>query len=90
MSARMFAGVAVLGIAVFVGGGRATAQNQSGPPWAVAASAAGITLRWYPDDVGQAQAHAVANAHCAWTGRSAALAALEQDGSAEIGTYSCR
>ena len=37
----------------------------------------------------EAAAQAVAAAHCAATGRTAAFAALEQVGSVQYGTYRC-
>ena len=65
------------------------AESPPGPPWPEVASPDSITLRWYPDTVSEAQARAVAASQCAATGRIAGFAALEQDGSAEIGTYRC-
>ncbi len=78
---------ALLAIAVV---GAAHAQGLVGPPWPVVVAPNGITLRWYADNMPEAVARQVADAHCAPTGRPAALAALEMSGSAEIGTYVCR
>jgi hypothetical protein len=60
-----------------------------GPPWPEIASPGGITLRWYPDEVSEAEAQQVAAAHCAVADRNARMAALERDGSAEIARYRC-
>lgn len=68
----------------------AVAQSPPGPPWPEVVSPGGITLRWYPDDVSETAAQGAADMHCAATGRSAVLAALERDGSVEIGSYRCR
>ncbi|HTV87980.1 MAG TPA: hypothetical protein VME41_03095 [Stellaceae bacterium] len=68
----------------------ALAQSPPGPPWPEVVSPGGITLRWYPDDVSEATAQAVADMHCAAIGRTAVLAELEQDGSVQLGTYRCR
>lgn len=68
----------------------AMAAGPLGPPWPEVMSPDGITLRWYPDEVSEAEAHHAADAHCSAIGRSAVFAAVEQDGSAEIGTYRCR
>jgi hypothetical protein len=65
-------------------------QSPPGPPWAVVVSRDAITLRWYPDDTSQAEAQSVAEAHCMPTGRHAALAAIEQDGSVTVATWRCR
>jgi putative hemolysin len=64
------------------------------PPWTQSASADRIVLRWYPSDTDplstQAAAQAKADAHCAPTGRRAALVANEQSGSVQIATFECR
>ena len=64
------------------------------PPWTQSASADRIVLRWYPGDADplatQAAAQAKADAHCAPTGRRAALAATQMSGSVQIATYDCR
>lgn len=61
-----------------------------GPPWPVAVAPGAITLRWYTDTTSEAQAKQVADAHCARSGRPAALIRAEQSGSAEIATYRCQ
>lgn len=61
-----------------------------GPPWPVAVAPDAITLRWYTDTTSEAQAKQVADAHCAPTRRTAALARAEQSGSVEIATYRCQ
>jgi hypothetical protein len=60
-----------------------------GPPWTEAVSPSQITLRWYSDDLSEAAARQVADAHCGAIGSSAELAAAEQDGSVEIASYRC-
>ena len=87
MRARSLA-LATVSIMMFAG--TAWAQSPPGPPWLQAASPGGITLRWYTDDLPEAAARQVANAHCAATGRAAGIAAIELDGSAEIATYRCQ
>lgn len=77
-------------VAVSAAGAASAQTTLAGPPWALAASPNGITLRWYPDDTSEAAAHSVADAHCAATGLPASLAAIERDGSAEIASYRCR
>ncbi len=79
---RAAAAALLLGLAGCVG--------PAGPPWALAASPSEITLRWYPDDTSETEALEVADAHCAATGRSAGIAAAEEDGSAEVASYRCR
>ena len=68
----------------------AAAAAQAGPPWPIAMSRDAITLRWYADEVSENQAQQIAAAHCATTGRRAALGSLELNGSIEIGNYFCR
>lgn len=68
----------------------AMARYVPGPPWTEAASASGITLRWYPDETPEAAARQLADAYCAQLGGRAALTELEQDGSVQFGTYRCR
>jgi hypothetical protein len=60
-----------------------------GPPWTLAQSPDGITLRWYSDDTSIGEANNAAGRYCASMGKSAALGGLEQDGSASIGTFHC-
>ena len=67
----------------------ALAQNPPGLPWRIAVSPGAVALRWYPDELSEAQTRQTAAAHCAAIGRRAGFAALEQDGSAEIATYRC-
>jgi hypothetical protein len=86
MSARFVAPLLLLPLLAFPA---IAADSPPGPPWPVVISPDAITLRWYPDEVGEAQARAVASAHCAASGRAAGFGALEQDGSAELGTYRC-
>jgi hypothetical protein len=48
-----------------------------------------ITLRWWSDELADAQAHGVAGAYCTRLGKSAELGSIERDGSASIGHYRC-
>ena len=61
------------------------------PPW-IQSAADQITLRWYPSDIdaGQAAAQGKADAHCAQSGRRAALVAIQLSGSVQIATYACQ
>lgn len=59
------------------------------PPWTVARSADGITLRWYANDTSFNTASSAAGRYCASLGKSAALGGLERDGSASIGKFRC-
>jgi hypothetical protein len=86
MSARVLGAIILLPLLALP----ALAADLAGPPWPEIVSPAGITLRWYSDDTSEAAAHQVAAAHCAATWRSAALAGLELDGSAEVGSYRCQ
>jgi len=85
MSLRFAAAMLLLSLAVFP----AVAADAPGPPWPEVISPGSITLRWYPDEISEPQARAVAAAHCAAAGRQVGLGALGQDGSVEIGTYRC-
>ena len=64
------------------------------PPWIQSASVDQITLRWYPSDADpfatQATAQAKADAHCAQSGRRAALVTTQMSGSVQIATYACQ
>ena len=61
-------------------------------PWVQSASADRVILRWYPDTVapGVAAAQVKADAHCARTGRRAALVSTGISGSVQLATYECR
>jgi putative hemolysin len=61
----------------------------SGEPWTLARSSDHITLRWWSDDMADAQAAGTASAYCAQVGRSFETIAIERDGSASIGHYRC-
>jgi hypothetical protein len=61
-----------------------------GPPWTVSRSPDAIKLRWYSDETDIAAARALADLHCRSTGRTAALASDEQNGSIEIAEFHCR
>lgn len=59
------------------------------PPWTVSRSPGEITLRWWSDEVADAQAAGTAGAYCAQLGKAAETVGLERDGSASIGRYRC-
>ena len=61
----------------------------SGEPWTLSQSAHSITLRWWSDELADAQAASTAGAYCAQMGKGAQTVALERDGSASIGRYRC-
>ena len=61
-----------------------------GPPWTLSQSPAGISLRWYPDELPITAAEWVAQQHCRSWSKTAELSSDEQDGSAEIAKYNCR
>jgi hypothetical protein len=61
-----------------------------GPPWTLAQSPEGITLRWYPDTTPDAAADSIAQVHCQSWGKNAELISYDQDGSAELAKYRCR
>lgn len=79
-------GLAAAGAIVLV----ATLAACAGPPWTLARSPEAIALRWYPDELGATAAAQTAELHCRSSGKAAALAADDRDGSAEIATYRCR
>jgi hypothetical protein len=60
------------------------------PPWTVRQSPDAIMLRRYSDDTDIATAQTIADMHCRSTGRTAALASDEQNGSMEIAEFRCR
>jgi hypothetical protein len=60
------------------------------PPWTVRQSPDAIKLRWYSDETDIAAARTIADVHCRSTGRIAALASDEQNGSIEIAEFRCR
>jgi hypothetical protein len=60
-----------------------------GGPWTVALSSDHITLRWWADEVADAQAAGTAGAYCTQMGKAVETIAIERDGSASIGHYRC-
>lgn len=58
-------------------------------PWTLARSPSAITLRWWSDEVADAQAGAVAGAYCNRMGKAVRIGSVERDGSASIGRYRC-
>ena len=58
-------------------------------PWTLSQSPNEITLRWWNDEVADAQANGVASSYCGQMGKPARLSSIEQDGSASIGRYRC-
>jgi hypothetical protein len=61
----------------------------SGEPWTLARSSDHITLRWWSDDLADAQAAGTAGAYCTQMGKAVETIAIERDGSASIGHYRC-
>jgi hypothetical protein len=60
------------------------------PPWTLEQSPDAITLRWYTDEMDNAPADSLAQAHCASLSKSVELISYDQNGSAQIGRYRCR
>lgn len=60
-----------------------------GEPWPVSQSANSITLRWWSDEVADAQAAGDAGAYCTRMGKAVEIGSIERDGSAAIGHYRC-
>jgi putative hemolysin len=58
-------------------------------PWTMSQSTNGITLRWWSDELADAQAAGTAGAYCTQMGRAAETISIERDGSASIGHYRC-
>jgi len=61
----------------------------SGEPWMLSQSSSGVTLRWWSDEIADAQAAAMAGAYCTRMGKAVELGDIERDGSAAIGRYRC-
>jgi len=61
----------------------------SGEPWTLAQSPDRITLRWWSDEIADAQAVVTAGAYCMRQGKVAETVGVERDGSASIGRYRC-
>ena len=61
----------------------------TGEPWTVMRSSDHITLRWWSDELADAQAASTAGSYCAQMGKTAETIWLERDGSASIGYYRC-
>jgi hypothetical protein len=58
-------------------------------PWPMSQSSNSITLRWWSDEVADAQAAGTAGAYCSQMGKAVAVDSIEQIGSASIGRYRC-
>jgi hypothetical protein len=58
-------------------------------PWAMSQSANSITLRWWSDEIADAQAAGTAGAYCTQMGKAVELGSIERSGSASIGHYRC-
>jgi hypothetical protein len=58
-------------------------------PWTLSRSSNSITLRWWSDEVADAQAAGTAGAYCTQMGKAAETLSIERDGSASIGHYRC-
>lgn len=65
------------------------ADCSTGEPWTLSQSSNAITLRWWSDEVAEAQAAASAGAYCTRLGKAVETIAIERDGSAAIGHYRC-
>jgi hypothetical protein len=61
----------------------------TGGPWTLYQSSDHITLRWWADEVADAQAASTAGAYCTQMGKGAETIWIERDGSASIGHYRC-
>jgi hypothetical protein len=61
----------------------------NGEPWTLSQSSNGITLRWWADELADAQAAGTAGAYCTQMGKAVETIAIERDGSASIGHYRC-
>jgi len=61
----------------------------SGQPWTLNQSRDSITLRWWSDEIADAQAHGVAGAYCTQMGKGVQIDSVERTGSASIARYSC-
>jgi hypothetical protein len=61
----------------------------SGEPWTLSQSPNEITLRWWSDELADAQAGGIAGAYCTQMGKAVQLGSIERDGSASIGYYRC-
>jgi putative hemolysin len=61
----------------------------SRPPWTLSQSSSSITLRWWSDELADAQAAGAAGAYCTQIGKAVETIAIERDGSASIGHYRC-
>jgi hypothetical protein len=61
----------------------------AGEPWTLSRSPNSITLRWWNDEIGEAQAGGVAGSYCTQMRKSVELGSVERDGSAAIGHYRC-
>jgi hypothetical protein len=81
----VFTSTGVAGLAILLG---VTACGE--PPWTLEQSPDAITLRWYSDEMDNAPADSLAQAHCASLSKSVELVSYDQDGSAQIGKYRCR
>ncbi|HXO00474.1 MAG TPA: hypothetical protein VN900_00365 [Stellaceae bacterium] len=61
----------------------------TGEPWTLSRSSDAINLRWWSDELADAQAGSVAGAYCTQMGKAVELLVIERDGSASIGHYRC-
>jgi len=61
----------------------------SDEPWTLSQSSNSITLRWWSDELADAQAAGTAGAYCSQMGKGSETTAIERDGSASIGHYRC-
>ena len=61
----------------------------TGEPWTLARTPNSITLRWWSDELADAQATGVAGAYCTQMGKAVEFGSIERSGSASIGHYRC-
>ncbi|HML10627.1 MAG TPA: hypothetical protein VK432_07185 [Stellaceae bacterium] len=59
----------------------------TGRPRTLSRSSDQITLRWWSDEIADAQAAGTAGAYCTQMGKAAETVGIERDGSAAIGHY---
>jgi hypothetical protein len=58
-------------------------------PLTLSQSSDRITLRWWSDELADAQAAGTAGAYCTQMGKAMQLSSIGRDGSASIGHYRC-
>jgi hypothetical protein len=79
----------VIAIIVLMSMAACSTPLAGGEPWTLSQSSRGITLRWWSDELADAQATGTAGAYCTQMGRAVETISIERDGSASIGHYRC-